>query len=93
MSVDGEEQIDTTSGKPKAPGGDSEVDSSGLTSDCTHGPGGKCLNCLGVTKENAKEVVKKCMHPAGAKCVNCMGLDENNFSRVGYSCQCVPGSG
>lgn len=25
-------------------------------SHCSHGPNGKCINCLGVTKESAKEV-------------------------------------
>jgi hypothetical protein len=25
-------------------------------SHCTHGPNGKCINCLGVTKESIKEI-------------------------------------
>ena len=40
---------------------------------CNHGPGRKCLNCIGVTKDNA-EFVKhgQCNHIAGVKCPNCV---------------------
>jgi len=32
-------------------------------SHCTHGPKGKCINCLGVTKETMKDVKGTCNHP------------------------------
>jgi hypothetical protein len=32
-------------------------------SHCSHGPNGKCVNCLGVTKENIKEIKHQCLHP------------------------------
>jgi hypothetical protein len=32
-------------------------------SHCNHGPLGRCVNCLGVSKENIKEVAHKCIHP------------------------------
>jgi len=44
---------------------------------CTHGPKGKCINCLGVTKEAIKEVKHKCTHPVGQKCPNCLTEEEN----------------
>jgi hypothetical protein len=40
-------------------------------SHCTHGPNGKCINCLGVTKETAKEITYKCKHGPNEKCANC----------------------
>lgn len=45
-------------------------------SHCNHGPMAKCINCLGVTKENMKEIKKACHHPPGQKCANCVGEDE-----------------
>ena len=32
-------------------------------SHCRHGPTGKCINCLGVTKENIKDIKSRCAHP------------------------------
>lgn len=32
-------------------------------SHCTHGPKGKCVNCLTVSKEEVKETKSKCLHP------------------------------
>lgn len=40
-------------------------------SHCTHGPNGKCINCLGVTKESIKEIQHKCKHGPNEKCSNC----------------------
>lgn len=48
---------------------------------CTHGPGGKCLNCLDVAKvdkEETKGAASKpnktfCSHGPGGKCINCIG--------------------
>jgi hypothetical protein len=38
---------------------------------CTHGPNGKCVNCLDVTKDTAKFIKHQCNHPVGQKCPNC----------------------
>jgi len=45
---------------------------------CRHGPNQKCVNCLGVTKENAETAGLKnlCQHPPGGKCPNCIKADE-----------------
>jgi len=32
-------------------------------SHCSHGPKGKCVNCMGVSKEEIKENKTKCLHP------------------------------
>lgn len=40
-------------------------------SHCTHGPKGKCINCMGVTKESIKEIKSTCTHGPNEKCVNC----------------------
>lgn len=40
---------------------------------CTHPPGRKCLNCLGVDKENFDDVTYgQCNHAPGVKCPNCL---------------------
>ena len=40
---------------------------------CTHAPGRKCLNCLGVDKENFDDVTYgQCNHAPGVKCPNCL---------------------
>lgn len=43
-------------------------------SHCTHGPNGKCINCLGITKDTAKDVKYSCKHPPNQKCPNCESL-------------------
>ena len=58
---------------------------------CSHGPREKCLNCLGVTKENHQEVAGKCLHGPDAHCVNCMGVTSETFQNVGYTCNHPPG--
>jgi hypothetical protein len=60
------DMIDTTSGpklkktpsKKAQPLSEEEV----KKSHCNHGPNAKCINCLGVTKENVKEVKHTCNH-------------------------------
>lgn len=42
---------------------------------CSHGPNGKCINCLGVTKESLKEVKYQCKHGPNEKCANCVAPD------------------
>lgn len=39
---------------------------------CNHGPNARCINCLGVTKDNIKEINTKCTHPPNQKCPNCL---------------------
>ena len=46
-------------------------------SHCSHGPNGKCINCLGVTKESIKEVKHQCKHGPNEKCVNCLSSQDN----------------
>jgi hypothetical protein len=41
-------------------------------SHCTHGPNGKCINCLGVTKEMIKDIKAQCTHGPNEKCPNCI---------------------
>lgn len=41
-------------------------------SHCSHGPNGKCINCLGVTKEQIKDVKYQCTHGPNEKCANCL---------------------
>ena len=41
-----------TLSKAKGPLTEEEV----KRSHCNHGPNGKCVNCLGVTKENMKDI-------------------------------------
>ena len=47
---------------------------------CTHGPQAKCINCLGVTKENVKDIKHSCKHPPTQKCPNCVETDKDNLS-------------
>ena len=47
---------------------------------CNHGPNAKCVNCIGVTKENFKEVEAKCHHPSNQKCPNC--ASENQLKNI-----------
>ena len=42
-------------------------------SHCLHGPKGKCINCLGVTKDSIKDIKQTCKHGPNEKCVNCLG--------------------
>lgn len=68
-----EEKIDTSK-QSKAKSGKEDVEMTTdepKKSECRHGPKGKCLNCLGVTKENFQEVDYKCTHPKGEMCANC----------------------
>lgn len=44
---------------------------------CTHGPGGKCVNCTKVTKK-WKEKPRKCTHPPHMRCPNCPTEDEED---------------
>ena len=53
---------------------------------CNHGPRDKCLNCLGVTKDNKDEVSEKCLHGPDAHCVNCLGVTRETFQNVSYQC-------
>jgi len=45
-------------------------------SHCTHGPKGKCINCLGVTKEAVKTEKQPCRHGPNEKCVNCFEKED-----------------
>jgi hypothetical protein len=47
-------------------------------SHCNHGPGAKCLNCLGVTKDNVKDVKYTCNHGPLQKCPNCITSDKDD---------------
>lgn len=49
---------------------------------CSHGANAKCVNCLGVTKENMKEEVKKCMHAPNQKCVNCIQVQDPRLGEL-----------
>lgn len=40
-------------------------------SHCSHGPNGKCVNCLGVTKDSVNDIKHKCTHGPNEKCSNC----------------------
>ena len=51
---------------------------------CNHGPHQKCLNCLGVTKENFKEVKAICQHQADQKCPNCIYGDEKDVKHDAF---------
>ena len=39
---------------------------------CNHGPKGKCVNCLGVTKEQLQDIKYTCRHGPNEKCPNCL---------------------
>lgn len=39
---------------------------------CNHGPKGKCVNCLGVTKEAIQDIKHTCKHGPNEKCPNCL---------------------
>ena len=45
-------------------------------SHCSHGPNAKCINCLGVTKETAKEIKHQCTHGPNEKCANCLSMQD-----------------
>lgn len=47
-------------------------------SHCSHGPQGKCINCLGVTKESLKEIKHQCKHGPNEKCPNCLALQDTS---------------
>lgn len=47
-------------------------------SHCSHGPHGKCINCLGVTKESVKEVKHQCKHGPNEKCANCLEMQDTS---------------
>lgn len=55
-------------------------------SKCRHGPNQKCINCLGVTKENAEYAAVKslCQHPPGGKCPNCIKAEEKVFKHESF---------
>lgn len=44
---------------------------------CNHGPKAKCVNCLGVDKQNMQTIKQKCNHAPGQKCINCATEDKN----------------
>ena len=46
----------------------------GLTEKCTHGPGQKCLYCIGPI-DTKQELKYKCQHGEGGKCPNCIGKE------------------
>ena len=74
-----EEKIDTSkpgkhssTGAITQPGGEKDKkNKDGLTPDCRHGPKGKCLHCIGVDKNNFKDVEYSCNHPKNEMCANC----------------------
>jgi hypothetical protein len=84
-----EEMIDT---KSKA----TTSDSSGfgktqvLSPHCKHGPQAKCVNCLGVTKDNAKFIRTECKHADNQKCANCLGVTSENAEEIGATCSHGP---
>lgn len=45
---------------------------------CNHGPNAKCINCLGITKENIKEIKHTCNHGPLQKCPNCITGDKED---------------
>ncbi len=54
-------------------------------SHCTHGPNGKCINCLGVTKETAQFVKTACSHGPAEKCPTCSGEEQKlNAKHVSF---------
>ena len=58
--------IDTTTTKQTSPSKNKAAkpltDEEVKKQHCNHGPNSKCLNCLGVTKESAKDVKHLCKH-------------------------------
>ena len=46
----------------------------GLTEKCTHGPGQKCLYCMGPV-DTKQELKYTCQHGEGGKCPNCIGKE------------------
>lgn len=59
--------VNTNKQKSSKPKTEEEV----KKSHCNHGPNGKCVNCLGVTKDTLKEIKEKCKHGPNEKCPNC----------------------
>jgi hypothetical protein len=79
--------IDTSSKSPQLSKTKSKVktEEEVKRSHCTHGPNGKCVNCLGVTKESMKDVKEKCTHGPNEKCINCLGgLDAQQFKHESF---------
>ena len=77
------EMIDTSSA-PKLQKSPSKNKQAPLTDQevkkahCNHGPNAKCINCLGITKENIKEVKHTCNHSPLQKCPNCISGDKED---------------
>jgi nuclear protein localization protein 4 homolog len=75
--------IDTTSKQNSSPTLKKHKSKPPLTEEevkkqhCHHGPMAKCINCLGVTKENVKDVKSICKHGPTAKCPNCLTTDKD----------------
>lgn len=70
------EMIDTTSKNASSPTlhkqkSKPKTDEEVKKSHCTHGPNGRCVNCLGVTKDSIKDMKEKCRHGPNEKCPNC----------------------
>lgn len=69
--------IDTSGGTP-GHGSPKRKHSKPLTeeevkkSHCNHGPNGKCINCLGLTKEEVQDIKYQCKHGPNEKCPNCL---------------------
>lgn len=83
MMIDTSKKPVPTGVKPtKTPMTDEEYQKS----KCRHGPNQKCVNCLGVTKENAETAALKhlCQHPPGGKCPNCMKADQTVFKHESF---------
>lgn len=58
-------KISSTPAITKPTAGGDQIMEDGRHPDCRHGPKGKCLHCLGVTKDNFQTVDYKCNHPPG----------------------------
>lgn len=75
--ADDTEMIDTTTKHSSSPSLHKQKSAKPKTeeevkkSHCTHGPNGKCVNCLGVTKDSLKDEKEKCKHGPNEKCPNC----------------------
>lgn len=48
---------------------------------CSHGPHGKCLNCVPVGDQKPEEVKGKCLHGPNGRCLNCLDSDKPKDER------------
>lgn len=79
----GKELIDTSTSKTPDPHASPSKNKNKPLSEeevkkghCSHGPKGRCVNCLGVTKDQIKETKQPCKHGPHEKCINCVVIDD-----------------